>query len=159
MSEKNKTREPDAGVPAGLAVVKGQFSLIEHPADLGIEAQGPTLAAAFEQAAHGFISILVDPATVSGKERREVFVRADDLEQLLVRWLSEVLYLYDGQHYILAECRIHEITPTHLRAVLLGEAHAPERHTPRTDIKAVTYHQIAVESGPTGTCVRVFLDI
>lgn len=143
----------------GQAAVKGRYSLIEHPADLGIEAEGPTLAAAFEQAAYGLVAILLDPATVSGTERREVAVQAEDIEQLLVRWLSEILYLYDGQHFVVAECSVSEITPVRLRAHLLGETHSPERHTPRTDVKAVTYHQVSVHTGLNGSRVRAFLDI
>jgi SHS2 domain-containing protein len=38
--------------------------ILDHPADLGIEAYGQTLAESFEQAALGLISVILDPATV-----------------------------------------------------------------------------------------------
>ena len=40
------------------------FMILDHPADLGIEAYGQTLAESFEQAALGLISVILDPATV-----------------------------------------------------------------------------------------------
>ena len=135
------------------------FTLVEHPADIGIEAWGPDLASAFEQAALGLISVIVDPATVLPERSREVRVTASDVDQLLVRWLSELLYLVDGEDFVPSSCTIISIEPRSLLALCRGETHRPERHTPRTEVKAITYHQLSVRSGNDGARVRVFLDI
>lgn len=135
------------------------FTILAHPADLGVEARGATMAEAFEAAARGMISVILDPATVTPREVRRVTVTAADAEQLLVRWLSEVLYLYDGAGFVGADFRIREISPRSLQAAIRGEAFSADVHGTRLDVKAVTYHQVLVEESPAGARVRVFLDI
>jgi len=135
------------------------FRILEHPSDLGIEAYGRTLARAFEQSASGLISIIVDPSSLSGKESRRVSLAARDTDQLLVKWLEEILYLYDGTGFMTSEAVVEEMTPTGLRAVLRGEAFDSALHTPRLDVKAITYHQLSIRSAQGGFVATVYLDI
>jgi len=135
------------------------FRLIEHPADVGIEAWGPHLATAFEQAALGLLSVILDPATVVPEITREVRITASDTGQLLVRWLSEMLFLIDGEGFVPFSCTIITLDERSLFALCRGEAHDPDRHTSRTEVKAVTYHQLVVRADDEGARVRVFLDI
>ncbi len=135
------------------------FRILEHPSDLGIEAMGPTLPRAFENAAAGMMSVILDISSVQARGSRTIELGGTDYGQLLVRWLSEILYLYDGQQFVGKEFGIVELTPTALRGTVRGEDLNSARHTPRLDVKAVTYHQLAVEQDEAGARVRVFLDI
>ena len=135
------------------------FSLIDHPADLGVEARGDTLAEAFEQAATGLMSVILDLSSVETRVSREVFLEASDLEHLLIKWLAEVLYLYDGEKFVSREFSISQLQQNSLRATLLGETFVAEKHVTRLDVKAVTYHQLLVEETDTVSRIRVFLDI
>ena len=72
--------------------MKTGFHILEHPADLGIEASGADLREAFRQAAYGLLSIVVDPSTVKPSVQKEILLEGSDVENLLVRWLSEILY-------------------------------------------------------------------
>ena len=132
---------------------------LEHPSDIGIEARGASCAEAFSRVAAALVSLILDPSTVEASDRHTVSLHAPDVEQLLVRWLSEILYLYDGCGYVSKEFRISICTPTCLEASVSGEAFRPEKHTARMDIKAVTYHQLAVWQDAGGWGVRVYLDI
>ena len=67
------------------------FTILEHPADLGIEARGATLKDAFEQSAVALMSIIFDLSTVECREERHVELTATDLDHLLVKWLAEIL--------------------------------------------------------------------
>ena len=86
-------------------------------------------------------------------------VSATDLEDLLVRWLSELLYLYDTQRLLCCACTFATLEPTHLVATVAGEPLDPERHPIDTEIKAVTYHQIAVEQVAGRWQARVIFDL
>jgi len=140
-------------------MVSPGFIILDHPADLGIEAYGQTLAESFEQAALGLMSVILDPATVEPFEAREVSLDAVDTEQLLVKWLAEILYLYDGQHFVPVKFSIRSISQSHLHASLWGEEFSVEKHLTRLDVKAITYHQLLVRQDENGSRVRVFLDI
>jgi SHS2 domain-containing protein len=135
------------------------FQILEHPSDLGIEASGSTIGEAFEQAALGLVTVIAERESIEPLDERLIELDAQDSENLLVRWLSEILYLYDGKDYLVKEARIDSISPTNLRARLLGERYQPEKHTLKLDVKAVTYHQLSIETKNDRTTVRVFLDI
>jgi SHS2 domain-containing protein len=135
------------------------FVILEHPSDIGIEATGASLASAFEHAAEGLMSVILDTSAVEAREEREVTIAAADQEQLLVRWLSELLYLYDGKGFVGKRFDITRISPVGLQARVGGEELDPERHRTRLDVKAVTYHQLLLRQDDRGAMVRVFLDI
>ena len=135
------------------------FRILEHPADTGIEASGADLSEAFRQAAFGLMSIVVDPSSVRLSVRKEISVEGSDVENLLVRWLSEILYLYDGEDYIVGSIEIVKLSSTTLHAMLNGEFLDEEKHRLKMDVKAITYHQLSIDQGPAWSTVRVFLDI
>jgi SHS2 domain-containing protein len=139
--------------------MKPGYEILEHPADVGIEARGPSLADAFAQAAEGLMSVILDPAHVVVRESRRITLTASDTEQLLVRWLSEVLYLFDGCGFAASRFEVQLAAPASLNATVHGETFSPSRHTVRTDVKAVTYHLLHVQQGPDECIVRVYLDI
>ena len=135
------------------------FKILEHPADVGIEASGASLKEAFEYVATGLMSIILDPSLVEVQESKIIKLRASDPEQLLVRWLSEILYLFDGKGFVPKEFSISALSPTSLTALIRGEQFSATMHRTRLDVKAVTYHQVMVREENGGACVRVFLDI
>jgi SHS2 domain-containing protein len=46
-----------------------------------------------------------------------------------------------------------------ISAKIYFDAYLPDLHTIKTEIKAVTYHQIQVKRSPTGWKARVIFDI
>jgi SHS2 domain-containing protein len=131
------------------------YTIIEHPADLGIEAYGRTLIEAFEEAAYGMISIIVERETIRSVSKRRITLASSDVEQLLVKWLSELLYLYDGEHFLPSEITIDDFSETALTATVFGELFDAARHMPRSDVKAVTYHQLCVDRENKRVCVML----
>jgi len=66
---------------------------IEHTADVGLELEAPDLKAAFALAAASMFDLMCDLDTVGDDVRRTVRARArdGDLENMMVRWLTELL--------------------------------------------------------------------
>ncbi|MGA3243331.1 MAG: archease [Bacteroidota bacterium] len=135
------------------------FRILEHPSDIGLEVWGPDLAEVFRQAALGLTSILVDPASVRVRERRTLGLKGSDNENLLVRWLSEILYLYDGADFLVSDVEIRRLQDSSLAAILKGEKVDTGHHQFRMDVKAVTYHQLNIALDENVWTARVFLDI
>jgi SHS2 domain-containing protein len=135
------------------------FSILEHPADMGLEVWGPDLPEVFRQAALGLTSIIVEPASVGDRERRSVSITGSDIENLLVRWLSEILYIYDGEGFLVKDIEIRTLSDSTLTAVLNGEWMDTGKHHFRVDVKAVTYHQLKIARTKDVWTARVFLDI
>ncbi len=139
--------------------MKQGFHIIEHPSDIGIEAYGNSLKEVFGYAASGLISIIVEPSSVDPVEQRFVRLVASDVESLLVKWLSEILYLYDGQNFLMSDVSIEQISLNEIEALITGEPVNERKHEFKMDVKAITYHQLKVTREKGNWSVRVFLDI
>ena len=140
--------------PAGAG---GGFELLEHTADVGIRARGPTLEAAFEQATLGLAEVQGALAPGPG-QAVAVQVGAADPGGLLVDWLNEVLWLAETRQAALGGVRVERVgNGTARGSVTLSEGGpAPDG----TFVKAVTYHRLRVEPDPGGGwLVEVYLDV
>lgn len=135
------------------------FRLLEHTSDMGIKAEGESLAAVFRQAALGLQQIMTSCTDIQAQQEILVEVQAQDLEELLVNWLSEVIFLLETRQLLPAEFEIDSISDCHLQARVRGEFLDAERHFLEREIKAVTYHQIRVERVAGGWRAQVFVDL
>ncbi len=136
-----------------------QFHLLEHTADMGIAAEGETLAALFQQAALGLRQIVTSAEDIQSRQDMIVEVMAHDREELLVNWLSELLYLLESRQFLPADFEIQKITEQQLLVRVAGEPADPERHQLEREIKAITYHQIKVERIDGGWRAQVYVDL
>ena len=71
-----------------------KYTLIDHTADIGIKAYGKSLSEAFENAAKGMFDIITDNSDIDSVGQYDIELSADDLEQLLVDFLSDLLYFF-----------------------------------------------------------------
>lgn len=135
------------------------FREIEHTADLGIEVEADTPEDLFHCAGLALFSLMVNVEQVQPQEERSVAVQAENWEELFHDWLSRLLreFLQDG--FIAAEIKIKDIDQTHLNARLTGEKLNYDRHEFETEIKAVTYHQLAVTQEKERWRARVIFDV
>jgi SHS2 domain-containing protein len=135
------------------------FEILEHPADIGFRAFGGTLPELFANAALAMLSIAADPAATEPRAEYALAAESGDRESLLVDWLSEVLYWFDGKRIAFRSFRVTEFGDTAIAAVGAGEPRDPERHRARLIVKAVTYHQLKIERRGGVWLAEVYLDI
>ena len=76
------------------------YELIEHTADVGIKAYGKNISEAFANAAKGMFDIITDNSEIESIGEYEIHMQAHDLEQLLVDWLSELLFLNSAKNLV-----------------------------------------------------------
>jgi len=134
-----------------------QYELIEHTADVGVKAYGKTIAEAFEHAAKGMFDIITDESMIDPVGQYDIQLEAPDLEQLLVDWLSKLLFLNDAQDLVFGKFQV-TLTGNQLSASVFGEKYDTKKHGMGVEIKAVTYHMLQVqEKNPI--FVQVLFDI
>jgi SHS2 domain-containing protein len=119
------------------------YELIEHTADVGVKAYGTTVAEAFKHAAEGMFDIITDESSIDPVGEYEIILEAPDLEQLLVDWLSKLLYLNDAQDLVFGKFEV-AISGNHLSSYVYGEKYNKKKHRMGVEIKAVTYHMLQV---------------
>jgi SHS2 domain-containing protein len=135
------------------------YTVLEHTADAGIEARGRDLGELMANAALGMYSLVVDLAAVRPERRRRIEVAAEGPEQLLVAWLSELLFITETEDLVFSRFDVRECSPGRLRADAWGESFDPERHPVGGQVKGVTRHQLRVERDAEGWRARVILDM
>jgi SHS2 domain-containing protein len=139
--------------------LSASFKILEHPSDLGIEAIGSSMQQVFRNAAFGLMSVIAGPSKIKLLEKHQIILTANDLESLLVRWLSEVLYFYDAEKFLTGEIEFVTLNDSQLKATIVGETYKPALHTLKLDVKAVTYHHLSIVNRRGKYTAKVFLDI
>ncbi|GAB6083383.1 archease [Desulfuromonas carbonis] len=136
----------------------GYFRLLEHTADIGIEAAGETTADLFTAAAEGLRAVLSDLQKEPCKYWQEVTVAGRDFEELLVNWLNAILFHREVDGLFPEQFRIETITATCLRARIGGNLLA-DSPRPSREVKAATWHRLEVINQPGGWRARIYLDL
>jgi SHS2 domain-containing protein len=151
----------DFSIVRAFWVLMNDFEVFEHTADVGIRAKGKDKNSAFERAAAGMFSIITDLDKVSNVGEFQIECEANDLEQLLVDWLTELLYINTAEQIMLSDFRVDingEEGKWKLMASAFGEEYDSAKHPYHTEIKAVTHHILKIEKKELWN-VQVLFDI
>ncbi|HLY38405.1 MAG TPA: archease [Candidatus Binatia bacterium] len=132
---------------------------IEHTADVGFEVEAPTIAALFERAGLATLAIAIGLETVERQERIALEVRADDLTSLLHDWLQQLVVVLQARGIALSELGVDDVSEVAVRGWGAGERVDRGRHRLYTEVKGVTYHELAVQQTAAGWSARVILDV
>ncbi|UCG63997.1 MAG: archease [Deltaproteobacteria bacterium] len=135
------------------------YQIIDHTADLGIVVKGVDVEDVFIRAAYAMTDLMVKADISEKGGKRKVLVEGEDFPDLMVRWLSEILYLFDGEHILVSAIEINSISPIRLRSTLTVVPLKRGHHEILREIKAVTYHQISVRRIHDGWEARIIFDI
>ena len=112
---------------------------------MGIVVYGGDLRELFLNAGRAFFSLITHLNRIRSTFAHSIVLKSENLDELMVAWLGELLYLFDAKGMLLKKFDLDEIHTHGLRAVVRGESFQPERHVIKREIKAVTYHQVKVE--------------
>jgi tRNA nucleotidyltransferase (CCA-adding enzyme) len=109
-------------------------------------AVGPTLAAAFEQAALAMTAVVTDPAGVAPALAVDIDCEAPDDELLLVDWLNALILEMAARHLLFGRFEV-TLDGHRLHATAWGETVDTQRHQPAVEIKGATYTELKVGQG------------
>ena len=136
-----------------------RFEVLDHTADIGLIVYGEDLKTLFENAGEAFFHLITDMKRVRRRVQRRIEIGKESLERLMVDWLSELLYLHDVEYLLFREFKIESVGEDGLRAVVRGEPFQEGVHVIKTEVKAVTYHQIEVRK-ENGKCrAQIIFDL
>ena len=134
-----------------------EFGFREHPhtADWELEVWAPNLPSLLEQAARGMYALSGMRLEASPTREYSIALHSADAESLLVRFLTELLWVEQEQKLGFADFSIKVEDDCDLRADLRGSTIA----NLDKEIKAVTYHNLAVETTSLGLRVNIVFDV
>ncbi|HMP03934.1 MAG TPA: archease [Gemmatales bacterium] len=137
----------------------------EHTADVGMRIKAAALPELFQEAARGLFGLIVENLdNVGAGQAWSLELSPRPLEYLLFDWLKELLYRFDQGHQIVSRCTVTVVAAGDgagwgLQADLAGETMDPDRHVMDHEVKAITYHELAVVETASGWEATVIVDI
>ena len=135
------------------------FRILEHTADIGFEAFGTSREEVFANSARALFHIIVDAAVVERRDALKILTRGANPTELLVNWLSDLLYYQDAQGWLFRDFDVISLSDNSVEATARGEQFDPMRHQIKLLVKAITYHQLALEKVAGGWRAQVYVDI
>jgi SHS2 domain-containing protein len=148
-----------------------KYEQIDISGDVGLRVFGENIEILFKNAAAGMYDLITDVSTIKGTEEKEIVLSAEKHEDLLIRWLNELVFLYDTYGFTGKQFTIHidkndltsppVKTAPHisLNAVISGGIFNPDINEKRLLIKAATYHNLTLGKMRSGWEATIIFDI
>lgn len=134
------------------------YRLIDVPGDVGVRVEGKTLNECFINSALALYSLITDINQVEEKEIREIEISEENLEDLLVSFLNELIFIFDTYGFI--GCKVElEIKDKTLKAKVYGEKFNPQKHERKLLVKAATYHGLSLKKEKDCWITEIIFDI
>lgn len=136
-----------------------KYKIIDHTADICVRVFGSSLEEIFIGSAKAMMEVITDVKKVNPSKEIPITVRGDNYEELLVKWLQEILYVHEVKKMVFNDFEIKIENATRAVGKAYGEKIAIDRHEFYSIIKAVTYHNLKIISSKDKYRVDIVFDI
>lgn len=131
----------------------------DHPSDALLRIRAASLPALFAAAARGTFALMTDLDRVAPRVARPIACAAANREELLAAWLNELIGVASAEALFFREFDVTRCSDTAIDAIARGEAIDAARHALRREVKAATYHRLAIREAGGGWEATVLLDL
>lgn len=135
------------------------YEILDHTADVCLRIYGKSFGELFENAARAMMELITDREKINPSQEIEIEVHGENIEELLVHWLQEILFLHEVKKMVFKDFRLNLISETHAKGKAIGEKIDIDKHELSFDIKAVTYHNLKIEPINDKLKVDIVFDI
>ena len=136
-----------------------RFVFLEHTADIKFQAFGKTPEECFGNAALAINETECDLKSIAQKEKIEITAEAQSMEELLHKFLEEVLFKMETEEMLFSEFELKiDEKSNSLKGKLLGEKIGNQKHEFKTHVKAVTWNSFFLRREKSKWVVQVVCD-
>ncbi|RLB11590.1 MAG: hypothetical protein DRG39_03850 [Deltaproteobacteria bacterium] len=135
------------------------YTFMDHTADMGIIIKAADLKGLFKNAALSLIHIIMGKMPKGETEALMLNIKGEDLIDLMVNWLSEILYLVEGEKKIMTKVEVMSISSRDISAILSLVPFDEKIHEKEYEIKAVTYHQLKISQKDNHWEASIIFDV
>src|SRR5215471_16430255 len=97
------------------------YRITKRQSELAVRVTGNSQAELFANSAFALFDVMTDISAVETKEKMPLEVEGTDRDDLMINWMRELLYLYQGSGYLLRHFNIHQVKDTVVKAEVSGE--------------------------------------
>lgn len=135
-----------------------KYEYFEVTADIGFKAHGKDINEAFENAGLAIFNIISDTSGINPVKEIGFEIVSEDDVSLLYDYLEELLFFHETEFMLFSEFHVQITEGFHLKAIIKGEEINWDRHVRKTEIKAITFHEMDVKKSET-TEVQAIVDL
>lgn len=136
-----------------------KYKVVNHTADIAIIVYGEQLSDIYLNSAFALFDLITELDKVDAQERKSFYIEGLDNEDLLIRWLNELIYCFSTDGWLAKEVKLIKLATQDLEAETRGENFNPLKHTLKNEIKAATYHDIKIEKHGSFYQVQIVFDV
>jgi SHS2 domain-containing protein len=130
------------------------WELIDHTGDIGVLARAATLEELCAECARAMFEVLAESRNPAPSGSDIFRIEGADPSEELRDFLSELLYRFSAEHRMYVA-----FTASKGSIAAAWEPYEQARHPLRTELKAVTYHQLEAVRESGGWRGRVIFDV
>ena len=135
------------------------YRITTHQNELAVRIVGNSQADLFANSGFALFDVMSDIDKIEAAERLSLEVEGSDRDDVMVNWIRELLYLYQGGGYLLKEFKINEVNDTSVKAEVAGEKIDPDRHEIKQEIAAVAFHKSRIQKTGNRWIAQVIFEI
>ena len=146
-----------------------KYDYFDVTADIGFYAYGKSIEEAYENAGLAMFNVITDISKVKKEESREFEIVSEDLVSLLYDYLEELLFLQDTEFLFFSDFKVNiekivddessNLENYKLTCFACGEEIDWSIHTPKSEVKAITFHKMCVKEDNGVFKLRAILDL
>ena len=139
------------------------YKFLDHTADIAVDVEADALEELFIASANSWRDSISDDKNSISTERRSLVLSEDDLEILLVSFLTELNFIYQFESWLMDSLNhlqiSHKNESWYLGAEILGHKFNQNEVNLKAEIKAITYHQMEIKERGGKFSTRIVFDI
>lgn len=138
------------------------FKYFDTTADIGIEVTSENIEEAFKNSALATLNLITDIEKIQTKISKEINITSEDEYGLLYDWITELLILLDSENFIASQYDItikkenYEYT---LKGNIIGDIYDTSVYNYKTEVKAITYHEMNIEKNENNIKIKFIVDL
>ena len=146
-----------------------KYDYFDVTADIGFYAYGKSIEEAYENAGLAMFNVITDISKVKKEESREFEIVSEDLVSLLYDYLEELLFLQDTEFLFFSDFKVNiekivdsessNLENYKLTCFACGEEIDWNVHSPKSEVKAITFHKMCVKEDDGVFKLRAILDL
>lgn len=138
------------------------FKYFDTTADIGIEVTSKNLTEAFKNSATATLNLITDIKKIETKITKKINLTSEDEYGLLYDWITELLILLDSENFMASQYNI-TITQNNneytIQGKIMGDTYNTNKYNYKTEVKAITYHEMNIEQNEEYIKIKFIVDL
>ncbi|KZX10953.1 archease [Methanobrevibacter curvatus] len=143
--------------------LKGKYEYFGVTADIGFYSYGKSLEKGFENAGMALFDVISEIDLVDENISKKISIESEDIISLLYDYLEELLFLHETEFLLFSKFKVIFIKNNgnfyKLDVIAYGEEINWDKHVKKSEVKAITFHQMNVEKKENIYILKVILDL